>query len=84
MHPMRMVDRGRTAPYWLGADQLEVGDSCPVRSENLSHHREQHLMLSSTPIEGWLITGICCSLCCVHADEEVGVSSPGVEVGVGE
>ena len=64
MHPIRMADRGGTAPYWLGAAQLEVGDSCPV--------------------ERWLITGICCFACCVHADGEAGVSSPGVDVGVGD
>ena len=69
MYPMRMEDSGGTAPYWLGAAQLEAGDSCPVRSE---------------PIERWLVTGICCSPCCVHADGEAGVSSPGVEVGVGD
>ena len=41
IHALRMADRGETAPYWLGAAQLEAGDSCPVRSENLSHRREQ-------------------------------------------
>ena len=79
---MRMADRGGTAPYWLGAAQLEAGDSCPVRSENLSHRREQPLAPCATPIERWLITGICCSPCCVHADGEAGVSSTGVEVDV--
>ena len=83
MHPMRMADRGGTAPYWLRAAQLEAGDSCPVRSEDLSHRREQPLAPCSTPIERWLITGICCSPRCVHADGEDGVSSPDVEVGVG-
>ena len=34
--PNRMADHGGTAPYWLGAAQLEAGDSCPVRSEDLS------------------------------------------------
>ena len=48
------------------------------------HRREQPLADRSTPIERWLITGICCSLCCVHATGEAGVFSPGVEVGVGE
>ena len=83
MQPMRMADRGGTAPYWLGAAQLEAGDSCPVRSEDLFHRREQPLAPFSTPIERWLITGICCSPCCVHVDGESGVSFPGVEVGVG-
>ena len=69
MHPMSMADHGRTAPYWLVAAKLEAGNSCS---------------LSSTPTEQWLIIGICCSLCCVHADGEAGVSSPGVEVGVGD
>ena len=32
MHPMRMADCGGTAPYWLGAAQLEAGNSCPARS----------------------------------------------------
>ena len=81
---MRMADRGGTAPYWLGTAQLEVGGSCPVRSEDLSHRREQPLAPFSTPIERWLITGNCCSQCCVYADGEAGVSSPGVEVGVGD
>ena len=36
MHPMRMTDRGGTAPYWLGAAQLEAGNNCPVRSEDLT------------------------------------------------
>ena len=31
MHPMRMAGRGDTAPYWLGAAQLEADDSRPVR-----------------------------------------------------
>ena len=84
MHPMRMADRGGAAPYWLGAAQLEAGDSCPVRSEDLSHRREQPLVPCSTPIERWLIIGICCSPCCVYGDGEAGVSSPGVEVGVGD
>ena len=26
MHPVRMADRGGTAPYWLEAAQLEAGD----------------------------------------------------------
>ena len=84
MHPMRMADRGGTAPYWLEAVQLEAGHSCPVRSEDLSHRREQPLALCSTPVELWLIIGLCCSPCCVHADSEARVSSPGVEVGVGD
>ena len=84
MHPMRMADRGGTVPYWLGAAQLEAGDSCPVRYEDLSHHREQPQAPCSTPIKRWLRTGIRCSPCCVHADGEAGVSSSGVEVGVGE
>ena len=79
---MRMAGHGGTLSYWLGAAQLEAGDSCPVRFEYLSHRREQPLAPCSTPIEWWLITGICCSLCCVHADGETGVPSPGVEVGV--
>ena len=83
MHPMRMADRGGTALYWLVTAQLEVGNSCPVRSKDLPHRREQPLAPCSTPIEQWLITGICCSPCCVHLDGEAGVSSPGVEEGVG-
>ena len=31
MHPVRLADRGGTAPFCLGAAQLEAGDSCPVR-----------------------------------------------------
>ena len=84
MHPVKMADRGGTAPYWLEAAQVEAGDSCRVRSEDLSHRREQPLVPRSTPIDRWLITGICCSPCCVNADGEAGVSSPGVEVGVGD
>ena len=64
MHPERMADRGGTAPYWLWAAQLEVGDSCPVRSEDLSHRRKQPLAPCSTPIERWLITGICYPVLC--------------------
>jgi len=30
MHPMKKANRGRTAPYWLGAAQLKAGGSCPV------------------------------------------------------
>ena len=37
-HPMKQADCGGTTPYWLGAAQLKVGDSFPVRFENLSHH----------------------------------------------
>ena len=81
---MRMADHGGTAPYWLRSAQLEAGDSCPVRSEGLSHRREQHMAPCSKPIERWLITGICCSPCCVRAYSEAGVSFPGVEVGVGD
>ena len=50
--------------------------SCPVRLENLSHRRERPL--APTPIEQWLRTGNCRSPCCVDAEGEVGVSSPGV------
>ena len=78
---MRMADHGGTAPYWLRSAQLEAGDSCPVRSEGLSHRREQHMAPFSKPVE--LITGICCSPC-VRAYSEAGVSSPGMEVGVGD
>ena len=70
MHPMRIADRGGTAPYWLGVAQLEAGDSYPVRSEDLPHSREQPLAPCSKPIELWLITGICGSPCCVQADGE--------------
>ena len=84
MHPMRISDRGGTAPHWLGAAQHEARDRCRVRSKNLSHRREQPLAPRSTPIERWIITDICCSPCCVQSDGEAGVSSPGVEVGVGE
>ena len=84
MHPTRMTDRGGTAPYWLGAAQLEAGDSCPVRSEDLAHRREQPLTPCPTPVERWLITGIHCSPCCVHAGDEAGMSSPGMEIGVGD
>ena len=31
MQSMRIADRGGTAPFCLGAAQLEAGDSCPVR-----------------------------------------------------
>ena len=79
-----MADRGGAAPYWLGAAQVEAGGSCPVRSEDLSHCREQPLAQCSTPVERWLITGNPCYPCCVHADGEAGVSSSGVEVGVGD
>ena len=47
MHPMRMADRGGTAPYWLGAAQLEAGDRCPLRSEDLSHPWRRVLRQSS-------------------------------------
>lgn len=44
MHPVRQMNHGRTAPYWgLGAAQLEAGRTCPVRSEDLSHHLEHPL-----------------------------------------
>ena len=36
--------------YLAGAAQLEAGGSCPVRSEDLSHHQKQPLMPCSTPI----------------------------------
>ena len=49
-----------------GGCQLEAGGSCPMRHEDLSHHRKQPLALHSTPIEWWLITGICCFLCWVN------------------
>ena len=78
MCPVRMADRGGTAPYWLGGAQLETGDSCPVRCKDLSHRRQQTLA------PRWLITGICCSPCCVHAYGEAGVLSPSVGVGVGD
>ena len=77
---MRMADRGGAAPYWLGAGQLEADDSCPVRSVDLSHRRKRPLA-RHMPIKRWLITDICCSPYCVHADGEAGVSTPGVEVG---
>jgi len=35
MHPMKNADRGGTTSYWMGAAQLEVGGSCPVRFANL-------------------------------------------------
>ncbi|CAE1149284.1 unnamed protein product [Acanthosepion pharaonis] len=48
---MKKTDRGGTIPYWLGSVQLVAGDSCPMRSENLSHQRERPLALRSTPME---------------------------------
>ena len=56
-HPMRVAECGGTAPYWLGAAQLEAGNSCPVRSKDLSHRQEQPLAPCSTPVKRWLITG---------------------------
>ena len=75
MHPMMKTDRGGTTPNWLGAVQLEAGGSCPMECEDSSHRREQPLAPCSTPNE--CLTGICCSPCCVDADGEAGVSSPG-------
>ena len=67
-HPMKKADYGGTTPYWLGAPQLKVGESCPVRFKNLFDHRKQPLSSWWTPIEQWLITGNSCFLCCVNAD----------------
>ena len=49
-HAVRQTKCGKTAPIWLGAAQLEVGGSCPVRSEDLSNRRKQLLAPCSTPI----------------------------------
>ena len=50
-HPVRLMERGGAAPYWLGTAQLKAGGSCPVRSDDLSHHRKQALASDSTPTE---------------------------------
>ena len=64
-------------------DSTLLAGGCPMRSEDLSHCEQQPLVLCSTPIKRWPITGICCSPCCVHMDGEAGVSSQGVKAGVG-
>jgi len=50
-HPVEQANCGGTAPYWLGAAQLEAGDSCPMRRDDLSHRRKQPLAPGSTPTE---------------------------------
>ena len=79
---MKKANRGGTAPYWLGAAQLEAGGSCPVGLEGPSHRRERPLALHSTPVEQQLNAGNCRSLCCINAMGVAGVSSPGVVRGV--
>lgn len=51
MYTVKQPGGGRTAPYWLEAAQLEAGSNCPVKHNNLSHHRCR------------LITNICHYLC---------------------
>ena len=68
-HPVRQMDCGRTAPYWLGAAQLEVDGSCPMSSEELSHRRKRPLAPNCAPIELRLITGNCRFPCCVYAEQ---------------
>ena len=75
MHPMRIVGRGGTAPFCLEAAQLEAGDSCPMRSQDPSHLREQPLAPCFTPIARRLITGNCCSRVVSTPEGEAGVSS---------
>lgn len=61
---MKQAGSGGTAPYWLGAAQLEAGGSCPVRCNDLSHRRKRPLALESYANQTELITGNCLFPCC--------------------
>ena len=63
-HPKRKADHGGTAPHWLGAAQLEVGDSCPMWYEDLFHRWKQPLKLHYTPIEHCNLQPVVCCLPC--------------------
>ena len=64
IHPKRKADHGGTAPHWLGAAQLEVGDSCPMWCEDLFHRWKQPLKLHYTPIEHCNLQPVVCCLPC--------------------
>ena len=50
-HLVGLANRGGTAPYWLGAAQLEAGRSCPMEHDGSCHRQKQPLASSSAPIE---------------------------------
>ena len=78
MHPMKMADRGGTAPYCLGAAQLEAGKlSSEIRGSLPPSGATPGAMLYANRAMAY-------NRCCVNEDGEAGVSSPGVEVGLGD